>query len=66
MRLFAPYKVGAHRHTPEIEETLSVMAEDKVSVTFTPHLLPINRGILLQFIAFQRIRLILKKFINYM
>ncbi len=43
---FAPYKVGAHRHTPEIEETLSVMAEDKVSVTFTPHLLPINRGIL--------------------
>ncbi|EHI97815.1 N-acetyl-gamma-glutamyl-phosphate reductase [Clostridium sp. DL-VIII] len=43
---FAPYKVGAHRHTPEIEETLSAMAEDKVSVTFTPHLLPINRGIL--------------------
>lgn len=42
---FAPYKVGAHRHTPEIEETLSVMAEDKVNVTFTPHLLPINRGI---------------------
>lgn len=43
---FAPYKVGAHRHTPEIEETLSVMANDKVSITFTPHLLPINRGIL--------------------
>lgn len=43
---FAPYKVGAHRHTPEIEETLSKMANDKVSVTFTPHLLPINRGIL--------------------
>jgi N-acetyl-gamma-glutamyl-phosphate reductase len=43
---FAPYKVGAHRHTPEIEETLSVMAKDKVNVTFTPHLLPINRGIL--------------------
>jgi N-acetyl-gamma-glutamyl-phosphate reductase len=43
---FAPYKVGAHRHTPEIEETLSVMANDNVSITFTPHLLPINRGIL--------------------
>lgn len=43
---FAPYKIGGHRHTPEIEETLSVMANDKVNVTFTPHLLPINRGIL--------------------
>lgn len=43
---FAPYKVGAHRHTPEIEETLGVMADDEVTVTFTPHLLPINRGIL--------------------
>ena len=43
---FAPYKVGAHRHTPEIEETLGVMANDKVSVTFTPHLLPISRGII--------------------
>lgn len=42
---FAPYKVGAHRHTPEIEEILSTMASDKVNVTFTPHLLPINRGI---------------------
>jgi len=46
MKLFAPYKVGAHRHTPEIEETLSTMANNKVSITFTPHLLPINRGIL--------------------
>ena len=43
---FAPYKVGAHRHTPEIEEILSTMANDKVNITFTPHLLPINRGIL--------------------
>lgn len=42
---FAPYKVGAHRHTPEIEETLGVMAKEEVTVTFTPHLLPINRGI---------------------
>ncbi len=43
---FAPYKIGAHRHTPEIEEILSTIADDKVSITFTPHLLPINRGIL--------------------
>ncbi|PRR84639.1 N-acetyl-gamma-glutamyl-phosphate reductase [Clostridium vincentii] len=43
---FAPYKIGAHRHTPEIEETLGAMADDKVTVTFTPHLLPISRGIL--------------------
>jgi len=43
---FAPYSVGGHRHTPEIEETLSAMSDNKVSVTFTPHLLPINRGIL--------------------
>lgn len=43
---FAPYKIGGHRHTPEIEETLSNMANNKVSVTFTPHLLPINRGII--------------------
>lgn len=42
---FAPYKVAAHRHTPEIEQTLSEMAKDKVTVTFVPHLLPINRGI---------------------
>lgn len=42
---FAPYNIGGHRHTPEIEETLGVMAKDTVTVTFTPHLLPINRGI---------------------
>jgi N-acetyl-gamma-glutamyl-phosphate reductase len=43
---FAPYKVGTHRHTPEIEETLGFIAKDKVTVTFTPHLLPISRGII--------------------
>ncbi len=43
---FAPYKIGGHRHTPEIEETLSTMAKEDVTVTFTPHLLPINRGII--------------------
>ncbi|MGI6269940.1 MAG: N-acetyl-gamma-glutamyl-phosphate reductase [Candidatus Howiella sp.] len=42
---FAPYKVAAHRHTPEIEQTLSRAAGRPVLVTFVPHLLPINRGI---------------------
>lgn len=42
---FAPYKVGAHRHTPEIEQTLSYMAGTEIQVTFVPHLLPVNRGI---------------------
>ncbi len=43
---FKAYKVGSHRHTPEIEQTLSEVAGGQVSVTFTPHLLPVSRGIL--------------------
>jgi N-acetyl-gamma-glutamyl-phosphate reductase len=44
---FRPYKVGrAHRHTPEIEQELSLLSGQPVKVTFTPHLLPISRGIL--------------------
>ncbi len=42
---FSPYKVASHRHTPEIEETLSTLAGEKVNITFVPHLLPVNRGI---------------------
>ena len=42
----SPYKVAAHRHTPEIEQTLSDIAGEKVTITFVPHLLPVNRGIL--------------------
>ena len=40
------YKVGTHRHTPEIEQELSVAAGQPVIVTFTPHLVPMDRGIL--------------------
>jgi N-acetyl-gamma-glutamyl-phosphate reductase len=40
------YKVGNHRHTPEIEENLTTAASKKITITFTPHLIPINRGIL--------------------
>ena len=43
---FAPYKIAAHRHTPEIEQTLSLLANEDVMVNFTPHLLPVNRGII--------------------
>lgn len=42
---FHPYKVGVHRHTPEIEQELSKMYGEKINVTFVPHLLPVNRGI---------------------
>jgi N-acetyl-gamma-glutamyl-phosphate reductase len=42
----APYKVGTHRHTPEIEQELALAAGAPVTVTFTPHLVPASRGIL--------------------
>lgn len=42
---FSPYKVASHRHTPEIEQTLSAVAGEDVKITFVPHLLPLNRGI---------------------
>ncbi len=40
------YKLASHRHTPEIEEQLSYAAGHDVVLTFTPHLTPMNRGIL--------------------
>ena len=40
------YGVATHRHTPEIEEQLSYAAGSPVTVSFTPHLVPMNRGIL--------------------
>ncbi len=40
------YKVGNHRHAPEIEENLTTAASKEITITFTPHLIPINRGIL--------------------
>lgn len=43
---FKAYGVASHRHTPEIEQTLSAVAGQQVVVNFTPHLLPVNRGIL--------------------
>lgn len=40
------YKLASHRHTPEIEEQLGYAADDTITLTFTPHLTPMNRGIL--------------------
>ncbi len=42
----SPYGVGTHRHTPEIEQELSEVAGEPVRVSFTPHLIPMSRGIL--------------------
>jgi N-acetyl-gamma-glutamyl-phosphate reductase len=43
---FKAYKVAEHRHTPEMEQELSRVAGEKVVITFTPHLVPMKRGIL--------------------
>lgn len=40
------YAVASHRHTPEIEQELSKVSSGNVKITFTPHLVPMNRGIL--------------------
>ncbi len=40
------YKVASHRHTPEIEQTLELISGLSTKITFVPHLLPVNRGIL--------------------
>lgn len=40
------YGVASHRHTPEIEEQLGYAAKEEVVINFTPHLVPMNRGIL--------------------
>ena len=44
---FKAYGVGGlHRHTPEIEQELSILAGTDITITFTPHLVPMDRGIL--------------------
>jgi N-acetyl-gamma-glutamyl-phosphate reductase len=40
------YKIFAHRHTPEIDQELSQLAQREINVTFVPHLIPMDRGIL--------------------
>lgn len=41
------YKISTHRHIPEIEQELSYIAKKKIILSFTPHLVPMNRGILI-------------------
>ncbi|HYA36035.1 MAG TPA: N-acetyl-gamma-glutamyl-phosphate reductase [Candidatus Binataceae bacterium] len=43
---FRAYKVGGHRHTPEMEQEIANLLGRDVAITFVPHLLPITRGIL--------------------
>jgi N-acetyl-gamma-glutamyl-phosphate reductase len=43
---FKAYGIASHRHTPEIEQTLSQVAGESIKISFTPHLLPVDRGIL--------------------
>lgn len=40
------YKIGQHRHQPEIIQELKLMTEEEPALTFTPHLIPLNRGLL--------------------
>lgn len=48
------YSVGRHRHTPEIDQVLSETSGEKVEVVFTPHLIPMDRGILCTIYARQK------------
>jgi N-acetyl-gamma-glutamyl-phosphate reductase len=48
---FKAYKVGEHRHTPEIEQELGAAAGRPIKIVFTPHLVPMSRGILTTFYA---------------
>ncbi|MGA7836824.1 MAG: N-acetyl-gamma-glutamyl-phosphate reductase, partial [Ignavibacteriaceae bacterium] len=43
---FKPYGIKTHRHTIEVQEQLSIIGKKDVTVQFTPHLLPVDRGIL--------------------
>lgn len=51
------YGVATHRHTPEIEEQLGYAAGEPVTINFTPHLVPMNRGILAtEYVSLKKIR----------
>ena len=43
---FRAYNLGGHRHTPEIEQELSLLSGEEMTISFNTHLLPTNRGIL--------------------
>ena len=62
---FAPYKIAEHRHTPEIEQTLSNIYGEEIKITFVPHLLPLNRGILSTIYAKLKNKNSLENIFNY-
>ena len=43
---FKAYKIASHRHQPEMEQELSKLAKKEIKISFTPHLVPMKRGIL--------------------
>jgi len=65
------YGVATHRHTPEIEEQLGYAAGEKVVLNFTPHLVPMNRGILAteyakltKKVTYEEVKAIYEKFVR--
>ncbi|MCK9273701.1 MAG: N-acetyl-gamma-glutamyl-phosphate reductase [Syntrophales bacterium] len=62
---FKAYKAGSHRHTPEIEQEVGILAGKDVSVLFTPHLIPIDRGILSTIYGTLQKRLTTAEIVNY-
>jgi N-acetyl-gamma-glutamyl-phosphate reductase len=46
-----PYKLDGHQHIPEIERFASLIAQENITVSFVPHLVPMNRGILVTIYA---------------
>ena len=42
----SPYGLAGHRHTPEMEQELSILAGSPIKVSFSPHLIPMSRGML--------------------
>jgi N-acetyl-gamma-glutamyl-phosphate reductase len=61
---FRAYGVTTHRHTPEMEQEISLLSKKPVSVNFTPHLLPVSRGILTTIYARLNCRAELKRLVN--
>jgi N-acetyl-gamma-glutamyl-phosphate reductase len=62
---FKAYGVGTHRHTPEIEQELSHIAGKPVMIDFTPHLVPMDRGIVTTAYAQLKKKLDTTNVINY-
>ena len=60
------YGVGNHKHTPEIEQALSGLAGVPVTITFVPHLVPLDRGILTTVFARPKAGLTTEKALNAM